>query len=1214
MTPRLPLPGAAVAFVLAALAVPAAAQPPTPDQQAAALLTAGQKAYNDANPAFAADRFREFLQKFGGHKDANTARYGLGLAILEIQPPDYPKAIETLAPPANEKAFPDQPLALYYLAAAQRGLGHKELAEGVARPNEMPQRQQTANARFTEALKSFAQSRELLEKKPDAAEWAARARCDQAEMELRIGKTKEARATAEPFAKDAALEKSKSRPLGLYYHGVASFFLNDYPAAGKSLSLLAPFEQPFGPHARYLRGRVHAHAGEKAEAAAAFDAVVAGYEKQKKDAQTALQQPDRFKNDPWEKARLEALVKNPAPDYVAGSTFYGACLGYEAGKFGEALAKFQTFVKDNPTSALKDDAQLRAGFCLVQTKQNDEALKLLQPLAGHPKLADQALYWLGKAHAGRAAAADPNNPNLKAQLLNEALGALRQASDRANQIAGSDPEAKGRRAEILLELADTHLTAKQPADAARTYEAILNEKLLPDRTEETLERLVSALHLAGDFTGSDNRINEFAQRFPQSPLLPSVLFRGAENQYARAEKFAKENNPTEAKKSLADAAKKYEAVVAKFPEFERVQRARFGLALCLVAAENWEKATAVLETIPAPERNGDLAAVPFVLADCLIRTAPAKADDALEDNKLREKLGNAANLLDAFVAGNPKAPEVADALVKYGYCQKRLGIQLAPGNERNDAWNKARAAFERVAKDCPQSPMTGSAALERAQVMALQGDKGGAVNALAAFAGDPLAKSPVAPLAFVARATLLREQNQAANAAQVMQDARTRFEGALNGDPVRKDWVHLLRYHHAVALFESGKAPDARNIFDQVTREAVQKPIGAEAGLRGGQCLIEEAKKKVADAEKGKTTAKADAQSQAQADGKIKQAKAELVEAAKVLERRAEEFKPHQPQGEARARMLYDAAWAYKAAGADPTPAYTKLIAEFPNLALAVEARLELGELLADANKPDDAAKLLKDALDAEPTDKAITPDTTDRIRICYGAALFAKKDLPGALAQFDAVAGNEKSAQRGVALYRAAECLLAAGKADDARAKLLIFRDNGAFHNIPGVSDRAVLRLGHAFGEVKQWEPSRQTFETLIGRYGEGNAWAVDARYGMGWAFQNQGRFDDAVNQYAQVAQKTTDDRAGRAHLQIGLCRAAQKQWDNAGKAFSTVYYGVYSPELQAAAMVEHARVLIEQTKSAEATRLLDRLPELPANSPWPAAARELRQKLGKQ
>ena len=1203
-----------VAFALADR--PASAQP-TPDQQAAMLLDAGRKAYNDANYPFAADRFREFLTKFGGHKDAHAARFGLGLTLLDIQPQDYQKAVEAFAPAASEKAFPDQPLALYYLGVSQRGLGHKELAEGIAKPNEMPQRTQAANGKFTEATKSFTTAREAFEKKaPPDTEWAARSRCDQAEMELRLNKTKEARATVEPFAKDAAFAKSKFRPLGLYYHGVACFQLSDVPATGKSLGQLMPFDQPFGPHARYLMGRVHQSQDEKAEATASFDAVIAGYDKQKKDAVELLKQPDKFKNDPWEKTRLDNLTKAPAPDYVAGSAFYGACLNYEAGKFGEALGKFQAFTKEYATSPLKEDAILRAGFCLVQTKQNDEAVKTLQPLTNVARLADQAFYWTGKAQVGIALVADPANAPVRTQLFTTAINSLRTAAERANQLAAADPEAKNRRAEMLLELADAQLHNKLAREAATTYETIWNEKLLPTKQEETLQRIVAALHIAGDFPNSDNRIAEFRQKFPQSPLLPLVLFRGAENAYSKAELLAKQNNPAGAKAGFSEAGKKYEEVVAKFPEFERVNRARYGLGLCHVANEDYEKAATVLEAIPAPERSGDLSAASFLLADCLIRTAPAKADDALEDNKLREKLGSAANLLDAFVSANPKAPETPDALLKFGYCQKRLGIQLAPGNERNDALNKARLAYERLGREFVASPLAGTAALERAKVMVLQGDKAGATNSLNAFKNDPLAKSPVAPLAYIALATLLREQNQAVQAVAAMQEARQKFEGPLasDPDPSRKEWVQLLRYHHGVALFESGKPVEARQAFDQVIQQSAGKPIGSEAALRAGQCFIDEAKKKIDALEKEKAKPGLKPEQLTQFDGQIKFAKGDLTNAAKLLEQRANEFKAGLPQSEARARMLYDAAWAYKAAGDDPSPAYTKLIGEFATLSLAVEARLELAELLTDKKKTDDAVKLLKDALDAEPTDKPTSPETTERIRIRLGAALFAKNDLPAAQAQFDAVAGNEKSPHRGSAMYRSAECLMSQAKWEDAKNKLAIFRDNGAFHNIPQVSDRALLRLGHALTELKQWDASRQAFETLVARYGEANAWAIDARYGIGWTLQNAGRYDEAVNAYAQVTQKTTDERAGRAHLQIGLCRAVQKKWDDAGKAYATVYYGYDLPDLKFASMVEHARVYGEQKNVTEATKLLERvIKDAPKDSTWSKAATEMLEKVKK-
>jgi len=196
----------------------------------------------------------------------------------------------------------------------------------------------------------------------------------------------------------------------------------------------------------------------------------------------------------------------------------------------------------------------------------------------------------------------------------------------------------------------------------------------------------------------------------------------------------------------------------------------------------------------------------------------------------------------------------------------------------------------------------------------------------------------------------------------------------------------------------------------------------------------------------------------------------------------------------------------------------------------------------------------------------------------------------------------------------RAAECLLAQGKNEEAKNKLVIFRDNGAFHNIAGVSDRAVLRLGHALLALKQWDPARQAFQTVIDRYGNNNAWAVDARYGIGVAFQNQGRYDDAVNAYAEVTKMTQDDRAGRARLQSGECRAKQGKWADAGKEFQAVYYAYDIPELKFTAMLEHARVLVEEKKTDDAVKLLEKVvKEAPKDSEWAKAATERLTKIKK-
>src|SRR6516162_9912756 len=252
--------GTAIAILAAAHLSPVGAQV-TPDQMAEMILNSARKGYNEKNYPFAVMRFREFLAKFGGHKDAPIARYGLALSLLDGPDKDHAGALEQLTPLMGLKDFPERSYVLYYTGAAHRGLGVKELAQAQAKPQEAPQRKQAAAQRFDEANKAFALaatafSASVKAPPPDAKilptelEWSARSLCDQAEMQLRNLKTKEAQAIVAPFVtKGSPLIVSRYRPLGLYYHGFACFLLNDYQNAGRSLSLLTPFSDPlFGTH------------------------------------------------------------------------------------------------------------------------------------------------------------------------------------------------------------------------------------------------------------------------------------------------------------------------------------------------------------------------------------------------------------------------------------------------------------------------------------------------------------------------------------------------------------------------------------------------------------------------------------------------------------------------------------------------------------------------------------------------------------------------------------------------------------------------------------------------------------------------------------------------------------------------------------------------------------------------------------------------------
>src|SRR5262249_3640977 len=99
-------------------------------------------------------------------------------------------------------------------------------------------------------------------------------------------------------------------------------------------------------------------------------------------------------------------------------------------------------------------------------------------------------------------------------------------------------------------------------------------------------------------------------------------------------------------------------------------------------------------------------------------------------------------------------------------------------------------------------------------------------------------------------ATLLRRQNRPADAAKELDECRKEHEADLTRDPARAGWAVLLQYHHAVALREAGKLPEARALFDQVARAAANQPQGWESALRAGQAQKEAGEKKMDEARK----------------------------------------------------------------------------------------------------------------------------------------------------------------------------------------------------------------------------------------------------------------------------------------------------------------------------------------------------------------------------
>jgi len=1210
-----------------------------PDEAALLMLNAGRRAFNEQKFPFAADRFREFLKVAPNHKDASSARYGLGLALMEAG--DAKGALESLTQ-ASATESPDRPLALYHVGAMYRSAGTQALAQIAAKPNEADALRAAAAQSFGEAAKDFGAAADLLAtsvKKPAAdatgefpadAEWLVRARCDRAEMLLRLGKYKEAADLAFGVLVDPAWTKSRSRPLAAYHLGHASFLLKEYVEAGRSLSGLAPFTQEFGVHARYLLARTHHLSGELPEAGAQYKAVLSGYEDQKKAAQETLKNPAALKVD--QKAALEALVNQPPPEHVVRASFYSAVLAFDEGRQGEAATQFAAFAQKNPKSSLAAEAQFRVGACMVQLKKYPEAIVALDSLKEHPQLADQALTWLARA---RIAGADPAKPAESEQALTAALDALRRAAQKSAELAKTDADAKARRGSILMDLADTAVLAKQFKEAVTNYELIISEK--SERAEEAMQREVTALHLGGQYAEADALAAKFEAAFPASTLLPAVLFRSAEGAYLRAVKMTGKD---EQSKTLGDAVNRYKRVVRKYPEFAYINMARQGLATAHYRLGNYTEAALTFATIADADRVGDLASVPYLMADCLIRGLPPETEDALQAARLIQQAEQAAKLLEQFAAAQEKTPQAPDALLKLGHCYQRVGVLMAAPAERTKMLTAARDAYDRAMKLSDKEPVKSVALFERAKCLALLGDPNGAAGVLTQFQNAPLSETKNAPLALLRLSVLLRAQGKAAEAVAVMSKCRTQHEGKLAADPARANWAAMLQYEHALAVKESGKVPDARALFDAVARQFAGKPEGMNAQWRASQCKREEAAAQLAVARTAASKQGAKPEELAVANKTVETQTDAIRDAAENFQVQAEQNATTASGSEAHLRMLYEAAWCYRlladaetgaarlkvqrdaqgraksgtAAKQSAEPAaipsapseqraiecYRKIIAAAPDSSVAMQARCELAEMHSARDEADPAIELLTDALEKSPAG-----EVSSRVRLGLAAAHLARKNPVQALACVQPILAIPPGPDAAEARALAGEALVQQQLWPKAIEQLLPFRDDDKLRNVTGVSDRALLRLGHAFAQSSQWDASRQTLEALVQRYPQ-SLWIDEARYAIGWAWQNQKNFDNAVAAFTEVTKRTAAEVAAKAQFQIGLCRIEQKRHDDAVNALLAVAYTYAYPEWTAAARCEAARAHMEMNKPKEAASQWQQVLNDHPKSPWAEVARK--------
>ncbi|MCA9299686.1 MAG: tetratricopeptide repeat protein, partial [Phycisphaerales bacterium] len=156
-----------------------------------------------------------------------------------------------------------------------------------------------------------------------------------------------------------------------------------------------------------------------------------------------------------------------------------------------------------------------------------------------------------------------------------------------------------------------------------------------------------------------------------------------------------------------------------------------------------------------------------------------------------------------------------------------------------------------------------------------------------------------------------------------------------------------------------------------------------------------------------------------------------------------------------------------------------------------------------------------------------------------------------------------------------------------------------------------ALLRLGECLSVMQRWGRAHDIFARHRQSFPESPLW-FQSQFGLGWALENQGRHDEAIEAYTDVVARHEGPTAARAQFQIGECLYAQKKLEEAARELLKVDILYAYPEWSAAALYEAGRVFLDLRKPAEARTQFTTVVESHPDTEWARLAQDQLERLG--
>jgi len=291
-------------------------------------------------------------------------------------------------------------------------------------------------------------------------------------------------------------------------------------------------------------------------------------------------------------------------------------------------------------------------------------------------------------------------------------------------------------------------------------------------------------------------------------------------------------------------------------------------------------------------------------------------------------------------------------------------------------------------------------------------------------------------------------------------------------------------------------------------------------------------------------------------------------------------------------KVLYELGWACFESGqrAESDAAFQRLANEYPQSPLAAESLFRVAESFYDAGKYAEAADVY-----TKTRARTDVGDLGEKAAHKLGWSFFKVDKFPEAAAAFseqlksypDGSLAGDGQFLVGESLYKQKQWK----PAMDQYAAVIAAKN-------PTYQALATYRSGECAAALEQWDASFKFHQQVLDRFADFEL-LPEARYGAGWALQQQDKLNEAVAYYERVTEETDTETAAKARFMIGEACFAQKNHKEATRHFLKAAFAYSHKEWSAMAWFEAARCFevlrdVDQAKNCY-QQMIEKFPEHP-------------------